>query len=65
MLRTCTMQIQKEKVLFFEKKDSFWKILNFFPKGGPFDVETVKKKFLFSKISKTNLKNDFYGTIQT
>ena len=35
-LRMCTMQIQKEKVLFFCEKKFFFNILNFFPKGGPF-----------------------------
>ena len=65
-LRTCKMQIQKEKVWFFEKKIFFLKFLIFFPKGGPFDVEIVEKIFFrFSKILKTNPKNDFHGTIQT
>ena len=34
-LRTCQMQIQKEKVQFFVKKIGFWKFWNFFPKGDP------------------------------
>ena len=60
------MQIQKEKVWFFEKKKFFFEIFDFFPKGGPFDVEIVKKIFFrFSKILKTKPKNDFHGTIQT
>ena len=35
-LRMCTIQIQKEKVLFFCEKKRIFEILNFFPKGGPF-----------------------------
>ena len=59
------MQIQKEKVWFFEKKN-FFEIFDFFPKGGPFDDEIVEIFFFrFSKILKTNPKNDFHGTIQT
>ena len=49
-----------KKIDFFEKNLFFFKFLNFFSKGGPFDVNTVKKSFFdFSKISKKNLKNDF------
>ena len=51
----------KEKKIFF-----FLKFLNFFSKGGPFDINFVKKIFLdFSKVSKKNLKNDFPRTIQS
>ena len=56
----------KEKKYDFFQKKNFFNIFNFFPKGGPFDVEIVKKKFFrFSKILKTKPKNDFHGTIQT
>ena len=65
-LRTCTIQIQREKVWFFPKKKFFLIFSIFFPKGGPFDVKIVKKFFFrFSKILKTKPKNDFHGTIQT
>ena len=48
------------------KKNFFFDIFDFFPKGGPFDVKIVKKIFFrFSKILKTKPKNDFHGTIQT
>ena len=58
-LRTCTIQIQKEKVWFFPKRN-FFDIFDFF------DVEIFKKNFVrFSKILKTKPKNDFHGTIQT
>ena len=54
-LRTCTIQIQKKKKYDFLKKKFFFEIFDFFPKGGPFDVEIVKKFFFhFSKILKTN-----------
>ena len=63
-LRTCKIQIQKEKVCFFVKKRKKIKFLIFFSKGGPFEVNTVKKiSFDFSKISKNNFKNDFPWTI--
>ena len=59
-------KFKKEKKYDFLKKNFFLKFLIFFPKGGPFDVEIVKKKFFrFSKILKTKPKNDFHGTIQT
>ena len=65
-LRTCTIQIQREKVWFFPKKKFFLIFSIFFPKGGPFDVKIVKKNFFrFSKVLKTKPKNDFHGTIQT
>ena len=52
--------------MIFSKKKIFFDIFDFFPKGGPFDVEIVKKNFFrFSKILKTKPKNDFHGTIQT
>ena len=58
-------KFKKKKYDFFQKK-FFFDIFNFFPKGGPFDVEIVKKNFFrFSKILKTKPKNDFHGTIQT
>ena len=43
----------KGKKYNFLKKDWFLEIFDFFPKGGPFDVETVKKNFPFFK----NFKN--------
>ena len=56
----------KKKKYDFLKKKFFFEIFDFFPKGGPFDVEIVKKIFFqFSKILKTKPKNDFHGTIQT
>ena len=56
-------KFKKKKYDFLKKKD-FFEIFDFFPKG--FDVEIVKKIFFcFSKILKTNPKNDFHGTIQT
>ena len=52
--------------MIFSKKEFFFDFFDFFPKGGPFDVEIVKKNFFrFSKILKTKPKNDFHGTIQT
>ena len=52
----------KKKKYNFLKKKYFFEILDFFP----FDVEIVKKNvFCFSKLLKTNPKNDFHGTIQT
>ena len=58
-LRTCRIQIQVEKVWFFGKKPKFLDFWIFFPKGGPFGVETVNFFFsifqnfitLFSKIA--------------
>ena len=59
-------KFKKKKYDFLKKKNFFLKFLIFFPKGGPFDVEIVKKIFFrFSKILKTKPKNDFHGTIQT
>ena len=59
-------KFKKKKYDFFQKKKFFLIFSIFFPKGGPFDVEIVKKKFFrFSKILKTKPKNDFHGTIQT
>ena len=56
----------KRKSIIVCKKKFDFEIFDFFPKGGPFDVKIVKKKFfLFSKILKTKPKNDFHGTIQT
>ena len=56
----------KKKKYNFLKKIGFWKFSIFFSKGGIFDVKIAKNKnFHFSKIWKTKLKNDFYGTIQT
>ena len=56
----------KKKKYDFSKNNFFFDIFDFFPKGGPFDVEIVKKIFFrFSKILKTKPKNDFHGTIQT
>ena len=59
-------KFKEKKYDFFQKKKFFLIFSIFFPKGGPFDVEIVKKKiFRFSKILKTKPKNDFHGTIQT
>ena len=56
----------KKKKYDLLQKNIFLKFSIFFPKGGPFDVEIVKKIFFrFSKILKTKPKNDFHGTIQT
>ena len=62
-LRMCTIQIQKEKVWFFlEKKFFFWISSIFSQRGDP----SIKKIFFrFTKISKTNSKNEFSRTIQT
>ena len=61
-LRTCTIQIQKEKVWFFPKKKFFLTFSNFFPKGGPFDVKIVKNRFsIFQKFQKQNWKMTFTG----
>ena len=58
-------KFKKKKYDILQKK-FFFEIFDFFPKGGPFDVKIVKKIFFrFSKILKTNPKNDFHGTIQT
>ena len=65
-LRTCTIQIQKEKSIIFWKKIGYWKFSIFFPKGGPFDVKIVENFFFrFSKVLETKPKKDFHGTIQT
>ena len=59
-------KFKKKKYNFFLKKLVFGNLWFFFPKGGPFDVKIVKKFFFsFSKILKTNPKNDFHGAIQT
>ena len=59
-------KFKKEKYDYLKKRIIFWKLLIFFPKGGPFDVKIVKNFFFrFSKILKTDPKNDFHGTIQT
>ena len=60
-LRMCTIQIQKEKVLYFFEKEKFLDMLNFFSKGGTL----LSKKFfsVLQKISKTNSKNEFSRTI--
>ena len=63
--RTCTIRIQKEKVWLFAKKILFLKYLIFFQRGTLWCQNCQKNFFHFSKISKTKLKNDFYGTIQT
>ena len=61
-LRTCTIQIQKEKVWFFPKKKFFLIFSIFFPKGGPFYVEIVKNFFsVFQKFWKQNPKMTFMG----
>ena len=61
-LRTCTIQIQREKVWFFPKKKFFLIFSIFFPKGGPFYVEIVKNFFsVFQKFWKQNPKMTFMG----
>ena len=65
-LRTCTIQIQKEKVWFCAKEQLFLNFFDFYSKGGPLDVKIVKNIFLiFQKFQKKNSTNDFHGTIQT
>ena len=55
---------KRKSVDFCKKKKRKIKFLNFFSKGGPFEVNTVKNIFFdFSKISKKELKNDFRRTI--
>ena len=44
-LRTCTIQIQKEKVWFYAKKKDFFQIFNFFSKGGTLWCQNHQKKF--------------------
>ena len=57
MLRTCRIQIQDEKVCFFEKETFFRIFLIFFPKGGPFGIRMKKKNlFKFFEISKNFLE---------
>ena len=49
-LRTCTIQIQKEKVWLFEKKNFFFEIFDFFSKGGTLWCRNRQKKiFQFFK----------------
>ena len=58
-LRSCRIQIQVEIVRFFGKETKSFIFFNFFPKGGPFGVKTVKIFFsifqdfiiFFSKIA--------------
>ena len=52
-LRTCTIQIQKEKVWFFPKKKIFFIFSIFFPKGDPLMSKSSKNFFPFFK----NFKN--------
>ena len=47
MLRTCRIQIQDEKVCFFEEEPFFRKFLIFFQRGDPLVSE---RKFLFFSI---------------
>ena len=55
----------KRKKNNFLKKDWFFEILIFFPKGGPFDVEIVKKNFFrFSKILIQTPKMTFMGPLK-
>ena len=44
-LRTCTIQIQKEKVWFFPKKKIFFDIFDFFSKGGTLWCRNRQKNF--------------------
>ena len=62
-LRTCKIQIQKEKVRSFAQY-FFFEIFDFFTKGGPFDVK-IKKNPVFSKFFLKKPKNDFHVTIHT
>ena len=64
-LRTCRIQIQVETVWFFGKETKNFIFLIFFPKGGPFGVETVKMVFFnFSKFHNFFSQNSFTGTKQ-
>ena len=64
-LRTCRIQIQVEIVWFFGKETKNFIFLIFFPKGGPFGVETVKMVFFnFSKFHNFFSQNNFTGTKQ-
>ena len=62
-LRIWRIQIQKEKEGFSCKKKRKIKFLNFFSKGGPSEVNTVKNIFFdFLKISKRKIeKKSFLG----
>ena len=51
-LRTCNINSKRKKYNFW-KKDWFMEIFDFFPKGGLFGVEIVKKFFPFFKNFKT------------
>ena len=64
-LRTCRIQIQVEIVWFFGKETKNFIFSIFFPKGGPFGVETVKMVFFnFSKFHNFFSQNSFTGTKQ-
>ena len=45
-LKTCRIQIQVEIVSFFGKETNNFIFLIFFPKGGPFGIETFFFQFL-------------------
>ena len=61
-LRTCTIQIQKEKVWFFEKKIFFWNFWFFFQRGDPLMSKLSKIKIsIFQKFEKQNWKMTFMG----
>ena len=56
----------KRKTIIFAKKNIIFEISDFFLKGGPSDVKTVKNIVLiFQRFQKKNSTNDFHGTIQT
>ena len=57
---------KRKSIIFCKKKNIIFEISDFFSKGGPFDVKTVKNVFLiFQKFQNKNSTNDFHGTIQT
>ena len=62
-LRTCRIQIQDEKVWFFEKKHKFWNFSDFDPKGGPFGLKAKNSLFLnFQTFQIFYLKNGLKGS---
>ena len=53
--------LERKSMIFWKKKNGFWKLYDFFPKG-PFDVNIVKKNFsVFQKFQKRNWKMTFMG----
>ena len=56
----------QRKIMIFCEKNIIFEIFDFFFKGGPFHVKTVKNIFLiFQKFQEKNSTNDFHGTIGT